>query len=81
MPMFQGRWAVYPNIARFCRQRGELSVSVRLGDVSKTKPSASGPLISGEQGVHVVGDAIAEVVADDADAIQANDQWVAFAFR
>jgi hypothetical protein len=33
----------------------------------------------GELGIHVVADAIAEVVADYAYAIEANDQWIAVA--
>ena len=59
---------------------GELSVRVRRGRCfCKTEPIASGSPMAGELGIHVVADAIAEVVADDAYAIEANDQWIGVA--
>jgi hypothetical protein len=58
----------------------ELSVSVRMGRCFRKKePIESGSPMPGEQGVNVVADAVAEVVADDAHAIEANDQWIAVA--
>jgi len=43
----------------------------------RTEPIASGSPMPGEQRIHVVADAIAEVVADDAYAIQPGDQGTA----
>jgi hypothetical protein len=45
----------------------------------KNEVIASGAPTPGEQRIHVVADAIAEVVADDAYAIQPGDQETAVA--
>jgi hypothetical protein len=77
----------YPEVQRLLSkvtegipQVRELSVSVRTGRCFRKKePIESGSPMPGEQGIHVVADAVAEVVADDAHAIEANDQWIAVA--
>ncbi len=47
----------------------EFSVSLRIGRWWATKRIVSGFPLPGKQGIHVIADAIAEVMADDANAI------------
>ena len=49
------------------------------GDGARTRRIASGSPMPRKQGIHVVADAIAEVVADDVHAIQSGDQGIAVA--
>jgi pilus assembly protein CpaF len=63
------------NGRRYVSELGELSASLRIGRGSSDSRSP------GKQGIHIVADAIAEVVADDADAIQAGDQGIAVVGR
>src|ERR1051325_752852 len=45
---------------------GELSASLRIG---RQSANASDSSVPGKQGIHIFADAVAEIVADDADAI------------
>jgi hypothetical protein len=53
----------------------EVSASLRDGAVRFTNRSGSGSVshVFREQGIHIVADTIAEVVADDSHSIQAGD--------
>jgi hypothetical protein len=53
----------------------EVSASLRNGAIRFANRSGSGSVshVFREQGVHIVADTVAEVVADDADSIQPGD--------
>ena len=56
-------------------QLGEVSASLRNGAVRFANRSGSGSVshVFREQGIHIVADTVAEVVADDAYSIQPGD--------
>jgi hypothetical protein len=57
------------------RERCEVSASLRNGAVRFANGSGSGSVshVFREQGIHIVADTVAEVVADDAYSIQPGD--------
>jgi hypothetical protein len=60
--------ANWPCVAleKLSRVECELSASLRIG---RQSANASDSSVPGKQGIHIFADAVAEIVADDADAI------------